>query len=82
MNDIRALGVNESSDQPVLTRPESRRETVARLTAQANAPGAPGAPAVRTDLINAIRARIAAGEYDSADRVELAAELMIRDVLE
>jgi hypothetical protein len=75
MNDIRALGVNDDSDQPALIRPASAAQTATDAVAKLRR--TPRVNGVRIELVQAIRARIAAGDYDSIDKLNAAVDAMI-----
>jgi hypothetical protein len=92
MNDIRALdAAHDDADQPAFTRPGSESETLTRAMKklaqphnfrQAREPRDPRRPhdPVRTELVNAVRARIAAGEYESDEWLVQAVDLMLEAV--
>jgi hypothetical protein len=86
MNDIRALdGCREDADQPAFIRPDLERETVMRAMkklAQAHnfRPGPEHGAPVRTKLVNAVRERIAAGEYESDEWLLRAVDLLLEAV--
>jgi hypothetical protein len=80
MNDIRALGVNDNADQPTLGRPATATQAVAAAVEKLRrARRGTRTNGVRTGLVNAIRERIASGEYDTADKLNAAVDAMIDD---